>query len=353
MPTVSAEKLSELSRQVLLKAGAPISVADRVTKGLVLSNLKGVDSHGVIRLTQYVDFVGKGMIVPGALPQTLSETPTTAVVDAHQGFGHVGAGYATEIAIDRARNAGVAAVTLRHTRHIGRIGEYVEMAIDAGLVGIACCSAGPLVAPFGGSGRALGTNPIAIGLPSDYESPFVVDIATSVMSEGKVRLYRELGKRLPEGVILGSDGKPSTDPAEFYAGGMLLALGAHKGYALSLAIEILGAVLAGAGTALTEEATLGTSTFGNGGLFIVLDPTLFCDLVRFKAEVGAVCHAIKKVPRREGSSEILVPGEPEYRSQREREASGIPIPDPVWEALRSLGARLGVAPEVFSTAPAC
>jgi uncharacterized oxidoreductase len=347
MPTFTVERLHRFSSAVLMKAGAPQGIADRVATGLVLSNLKGVDSHGVIRLIQYVVFVDEGMIVPAAEPEVLNETPTTAVIDAHQGFGHVAAEFAAKIAIRKAKESGVSTVTLRHTRHIGRLGEYVEMAIEAGQVGMAVCSAGPFVAPHGGARRALGTNPIAIGLPSDMESPYVMDFATAVYSEGKVRVYRELGKTLPEGIIIGPEGQPSTNPEALYAGGSLLPIGAYKGYALSLTIELLGALLAGGGTALIHPLTQGTSTFGNGSVFIMLDLARFCDPREFRADVAASCTAIKQTPLREGFQEILVPGEPEYRAEKTRRASGIPIPDPVWDSLRKLAEELGVEKELL------
>lgn len=346
MPVIGAERLYDLSCTFLQKAGAPAAIAAQMAQALVQSNLKGMDSHGVIRLPQYLGNIHEGLIVPGAFPEVIQETPTTAVVDGRLAFGHVVADFAMRIALDKGRAGDLAAVTLHNTRHIGRVGQYVEMAVEAGFVGLAFCSAISLVAPYGGRIRTLGTNPIAIGLPSDGEFPFVLDFATSVLSEGKVRLARDNGVDLPQGVILDAEGRPSIQPEDLYQGGTLLPLGAYKGYGLSLAIQILGSLLAQAGTPLLNQPVV-----GNGALFIVLDPAHFCDAATFRAQTRDLCEAVKGAQRQEGFGEILIPGELEYRAERERREAGIPLAEDTWRQLTEAGIRVGMNPDDFAVVP--
>jgi LDH2 family malate/lactate/ureidoglycolate dehydrogenase len=342
LPVIGVQKLDDLSFTFLVKAGAPPRIAERVAQALVLSSLKGVDSHGVMRLPQYLEHIGKGLVVPDAVPEVVRETASTAVVDGNRGFGHAAAEVCTQMALDKARAHDLAAVTLQNTRHIGRVGEYVEMAIDAGFVGFVFCSALPQVAPHGGRGRVLGTNPVAIGIPTDGDFPFVLDFATSVLSEGKVRVARDKGKELPPGAILDAGGQPSTQPQDLYEGGAMLPLGTYKGYGLCLAVQILGSLLAQGGTPLLDQPTV-----GNGALFMVLRPGCFCDPAALRAQTEALCAAVKSSPLREGFDEILTPGEPEYRAQRQRERDGIPIAEATWQRWREAGLSIGMDPSDF------
>ena len=343
LPRVTVPRLYDLSCKFLHKAGAPPAIAERVAHALVLTNIKGVDSHGVIRLTQYLDHIREGLVVPDALPEIVQQTANTAVVDGHHAFGHVTAKFAMDVAIQKADDCDLTAVTLYNARHIGRVGEYVEMAIAAGFIGLAFCSALPSVAPYGGRTRNLGTNPIAIGIPSDSEIPFVLDFATSVVAEGKVRFARDKGADLPSGAILDAQGRPSVRPEDFYQGGTLLPLGTYKGYGLSLAVQILGSLLARSGTKLLDQ-----SATGNGALFIVLNPARFCDPTLLREQTKAICEVVKRAPTQEGFAEILVPGEPEYRAERRRRQEGIPLPDGTWNRLVETGISIGMAADDFA-----
>lgn len=346
MRVIEVPKLQALSYKFLMKAGAPPAVAERVAEALVLSSLKGVDSHGVMRLPQYLEHIQEGLVIPDALPEIVRETASTAVVDGHRAFGHAVAEFSVQIALEKARAHDLAAVTLQNTRHIGRIGEYVEMAVGAGLVGFCFCSAISQVAPHGGRGRLLGTNPVAIGIPSDGEFPFVLDFATSVLSEGKVRVARDKGVDLPPGAVLDAAGQPSTCPGDLYEGGSLLPLGTYKGYGLSLAVQILGSLLAQGGMALINQPTV-----GNGALFMALKPGPFCDPVELKRQTEELCEVVRNSPLRDGFDEILLPGEPEYRSERQRARDGVPIADATWQRWLEAGLSIGMEPEDFETDP--
>jgi LDH2 family malate/lactate/ureidoglycolate dehydrogenase len=342
LPIVDHHELYRLAHRFLQAAGTPTTDAARVAHALVLSDLKGVASHGVMRLPQYLEQIREGLVVPDAQAQLVRETATTAVVDGQRAFGHVVAEWATHVALDKARAHDLAAVTLYNTRHIGRVGEYVEMAAGAGLIGFAFCSALPQVVPHGGRGRILGTNPLAIGIPSDGQFPVVLDYATSALSEGKVRLARNRGAELPPGIIVDAEGQPSTRPQDLYEGGALLPLGTYKGYALNLIIQLLGSVLAQGGTASLNETAA-----DNAALLIVLSPEPFCDLGELRYQAQSLCETVKGSPLRQGFAEILVPGEPEYRTEQERRAHGIPIDDVTWANLESAGLSIGMTADDF------
>ena len=243
------DPLREFVDAVARRMGADADVAAELARHLVGSNLAGHDSHGVIRVPQYVGDADQGQIVPSARPVLLRETPTAALVDARRGFGQHSTMFALEWAMKQARQQGIAMAAVRHSTHIGRLGEYAERAAGAGLIGIVTVGAvgdgiGGVV-PFGGRTRFLGTNPWAISVPGRARH-FVFDAATSTVAEGKVRVARAAGKPLAPDSIVDRDGHPTRDAEAFYAGGALLPLGGalagHKGYGLGLASALLGAL---------------------------------------------------------------------------------------------------------------
>ncbi|HEU5323769.1 MAG TPA: Ldh family oxidoreductase, partial [Methylomirabilota bacterium] len=219
---------------------------------------------------------------------------------------------------------------------------WAETAAAGGLVGMVCANArgGLNVAPWGGSGRRLGTNPHAIAVPGpDGTVAMSHDFATSVWAEGKLRVKFNRGEAAPPGIMLNADGEPSTDPREYYArpGGSLLTAGQHKGYGLSLAVEILAGILSGTGAAGPEPVP-----FANGTLMLCLDPARFLELPAFHAQVAALLAYVRAAPLAAGAKEVLVPGEPEARTERERRAGGIPLDDETWRQIRACAAEAGV-----------
>lgn len=218
MPIFKADYLQDISSRILQSLGAPRAEADRVAELLVEANLVGHDSHGVIRIPQYVSFLKDGLITPGAPLQVEQETPSTAVINGNWGFGQVIATRATEIAVEKARQCAVSVVTVYNANHIGRLGSYTLQAARAGIVCLLTANAhggGLSVAPYGGTARRLATNPISIAAPSGGE-PIVLDITTSVVAEGKVRVKRNRGEQTPPGWIIDAEGAPTTDPNKFY-----------------------------------------------------------------------------------------------------------------------------------------
>ena len=341
MQVIQAEILADFVGRILQAAGATKQVAVLVANSLVKSNLVGHDSHGVVRVRQYLDTIAAGQLEPTAEPLIAQETPTITMIDARHGFGQLAARFAMEQTIAKAQLQGLAATGLFNCNHIGRLGEWVQLAADQGLIGLAFCNGGRpggLVTPYGGSGRALGTNPIAAAVPIAGRSPVVIDFSTSVVAEGKVRVARNKGQALPAGWIQDAEGRPSTNPEDLYAGGTLLPMAGHKGYGLSLLVELLGGMLTG-------QSCPGLPTYTvlkNGVLFIVLAIEPFRSPEDFLKDSSMLCELVKSVTPAQGFEEVLLPGEPEQRTATRRRAEGIPVDETTWGQLSGAAAELGV-----------
>jgi LDH2 family malate/lactate/ureidoglycolate dehydrogenase len=344
MPTLYADTLVPFVSRIFQAAETPSHAADLVAQSLVESNLAGHDSHGVVRVIQYLAAIENNTLNPKAEPLVTSETPVIAMVDAQRGFGQPAARYAIDLAIDKARHSGMATSGLLNCGHVGRLGEWVEVAANAGLIALAFCNGGGgrgIVAPFGGRDRILGTNPIAAAIPLADRPPVVLDFATSAVAEGKVRIARNSGKSIPEGWILDKHGNPSTQPADLYDGGVILPAAGHKGFGFSLLVEFMGGLLTSAGCPATGMQP------GNGVLFLVLNVDAFRPLVDFTAAGEALVDKIKAVAPASGFSEVMLPGEPEHRTAAERHANGIYLDDTTWGELVEAGAVRGVPAPVL------
>jgi uncharacterized oxidoreductase len=334
--------LAELAGALFRAAGAPTDEAVLTADHLATSSLLGCDSHGIMRVPEYLAQVIEGTIIPGAPVVVDRRAGSAALVDCGRNFGPVGATRAMEVAIAIAGESGVACVTTHRCNHVARLGAYVEQAAGRGLIAIATCNspvAGHFVIPWGGKQGRLATNPIAYGVPTGGD-PIVADFATSVAPEGKVRWYLNAGLPLPPGWIQDADGLPSTDPGAFYGPprGGLLPLGGpvgYKGFALGLLVEILGSALTGLGA--TDVTVV-----GNGVCFLAIDPTRFVPLDRFRSLMDDLSAYIKSSPPAEEAAEVLMPGEREFRTRRARLEEGIPVDDTTWDALRGHAVRLGV-----------
>ena len=339
MPTFSVDLLTQIAQTLVEGMGTPPDSARRVSSSLVEANLVGHDSHGVMRLPSYAQFLREGLINPEAQPGIKSRYQATAQIDGRQSWGQLGARLAAQTAIDLAHQFGLAAITIDHCVHIGRVGEYVSTISQAGMVGLAMCNHYPNVAPFGSRERVMGTNPIAWAVPraSGFE-PIVVDFATSAVAEGKLRVARAKGETVAPGLIIDSEGRPSQNPLDFYDGGALLPFGGHKGYGLSLMVELLGGGLSGAAPSILPEFA-----GSNGTVMIALNISAFIPLEQYIAQVEAFCLRIKAAAPAEGFSEVLLPGEPELRTRQHRLTEGIPIPETTWQEFRSLAGELKVS----------
>ena len=345
MPKITAERLKEISNAIFLAADLTQSDARTVAESLVESNLLGHDSHGVIRIPQYVEILGNADVSIGTEISIVRETPGTAVLDGNWGLGQVMARKAMNIAIEKARKTSIASVTLYQSQHIGRLGEYSSMAAQAGFIGIIMTNnhgAGQGVAPFGGRERRMAPTPISICAPSGSEVLVLMDFTTSVSAEGKIRIARNRGKKLPEGYILDADGNPSTDPNDLYGPprGSILPFGGvvgHKGYALGFMIEVLAGILSGAGPSRKEQVR-----FGNAAFMIVVDIEAFVEREVFNTQLSTFIDYVKSSAKVPGVEEILFPGEIEHREKQKRLSSGIEVEEETWNQILAAAESLGV-----------
>ena len=341
MPNISAPELCRRVSDVFCAADCPPAVSRRVAESLLEANLTGHDSHGVIRVPYYVQSVQSGRVQPHSEVRVVRETATTAVLDCGHNFGQVGAARGVEVAVAKARAHDMAVVVLQNCNHVGRLGEYVVMAAEQGLMGMMACNGlgqGGLVAPFGGIGRALGTNPIAWGVPGVNGRPIFMDYATSVSAQGKIQVAADKGEELPEGWLLDKNGQPTRNPHDQFDGGVMLPFGRHKGYALSVMVELLAGGLSGAGPVLLPDYPR-----VQGTMLWAMNIEAFQPLDAFQDMAADFSRALKDTPRAEGCDEILLPGEPEWRSKAERERTGIPLPQKTWDRLVETATALGVA----------
>ncbi|MFC1525201.1 Ldh family oxidoreductase [Candidatus Latescibacterota bacterium] len=346
MPTHSFDYLLEATRQIFVAAGATPAEAEAVASGLVRANLVGHDSHGIIRIPQYLASLQQGDIVAGGEVEVVAQTPATAVLDGHWGFGQPIAYRAARMGVDKARDHGVSAITVRRSNHMGRMGEYVESVAQQGAIGLLFCNmhgSGACVVPWGGSSPRLGTNPLAVGIPRTDGGALVLDMTTSVVAEGKVRVLRNRGEAVPEGWILDGDGRPSTDPMDFYSPdkrGSLLPFGGeagHKGYGLNVVIDLLAGALSGASTTGGREARQGNAVF-----LLVVDISQFVPPEDFHAAVDEFEDFVKSSAPAPGYDQILMPGDPEVRQSERRGAEGIYVEDETWAQVVGCAAELGV-----------
>ncbi|MGI8858104.1 MAG: Ldh family oxidoreductase [Thermomicrobiales bacterium] len=334
-----AETLGDLSRAIFRAAGATAENADGVTRSLIGANLAGHDSHGVIRIPSYIEDINNGKLRPANEPFVSHETPATAIVDGNSTFGQVGARMTATIAARKTKEVGIAAASAFRCHHTGRIGEWAELGAREGLITFAAASGahGPYQAtPFGGKSKALGTNPFSWAIPrANGQPPILLDYATTGGAQGKLMVARARKEPVPEGWILDKGGNPTTDVEEFYGGGMLLPFAGHKGYAMSVIVEMLAVGLSGGqSVAPTERGSC---------LFVCcIDPGTFRADEDFLENVENIAARLKSVAPAEEFDEILLPGEPESRSRADRSEKGVPLPDATWDAITAVARDLHV-----------
>jgi LDH2 family malate/lactate/ureidoglycolate dehydrogenase len=327
-----AEVLSEVVERTLHAAGADPDAAAIVAESLVASDLCGVSSHGVVRVPDYLRAIRLGRIDPTARPTVEFDGGAVVRLAGNNSFGQIAAREMAAVAADRAEQHGVGLVMLAGVEHVGRLGEWVERAAAAGCVALAWCNCGDSygnVVPYGGEQTRLGTNPMAYAVPLAGGEPLVADFSTSVVSEGKVRVLRQLGLTVPDGWLLDAAGRPTNDPGALYNGGALLPAGGHKGFALGLLVEILGGVMAGAGCVSLGEAP------GNGLVFLAIDTT--SAPTAFGERVAEVVSSI-----RSSGSGVQLPGDPEQLARAQGRLNGVTIARKAWTELLEAAAELGL-----------
>lgn len=337
--TVAAEALRRFAADVFERAGMPKPDAALVADVLVWANLRGVDTHGVTRIPRYVELIETGDMNPKARIAVRTETPASVLIDADRAAGPVAMMRGTDAALRKAREAGIGLALVRATTHTAALGYYTLAAANEGMAAVALAASWPIVAYHGARAAGVSTSPISIAVPG--VEPLVLDMATSIVSMGKLNQAKRTGSAIPPGWALDKDGSPTTDPA---AAQIPLPMAGAKGSGLSLMIECLTSLIA-ANPLLAEslEGTQEGQRHRQNGLVIAIDLARFCDPEGFRREVERLVKALKALPVDPQIGEILMPGERGRREFERRGREGIPVPTAVWRELETLAKRLGVA----------
>jgi hydroxycarboxylate dehydrogenase B len=351
MVKIAAKALEDFVGEIFVKAGCSSAEAARIGKYLVIANLTGHDSHGVQRVPRYLQWKDEGTFVADRTVNIVSETPVLAVVDGLQGFGQSVAPQAVEIGIKKCQAMGLAMVALRNAGHIGRVGDWAEMAAAAGLVSMHYVNAAssPLVAPFGGVEKRFSTAPYCVGIPRPGLPPLVLDFATSVVAEGKVLNASFGGKPLPDNALVAADGTIGNDPHILYGDytatgprnynqgkGAIRAFGDHKGSGLAFMCELLGGSLTGTGAVGLDRK------WANGMLSFYVDPNKIDPAGFFPQDVARYAAYVKSARPTNPGGEVLLPGEPELKMRAERGKNGVPLPDDTWAAICNAARKTGI-----------
>jgi LDH2 family malate/lactate/ureidoglycolate dehydrogenase len=349
------ERLHEFTSRVFQRVGVPREDAELAACVLACADLRGIDSHGVARLSSYFDLLEAGAINARPRLRVLRETASTATVDGDNGLGLVVGPKANRIAMDKAESAGSGWVSVSNTNHFGVAGYYVLQALERDLIGWAMTNSTKLVAPLWGAERMLGTNPLAIAFPGKTEPPIVIDMATPVVALGKVEIAKRKGERIPLGWAVDKNGAPTDDPDALIDGGALLPLGSdrehggHKGYCLGLMVDVLCAVLSGANWGpyatpfmLRQQLPERTVGKGIGHFFGALRVDGFIDPEEFKRQIDDLVRTFRGSRKAPGTPGVLLPGDPEREAERERRDGGIPLLQPVVDDLLQIAKRTGV-----------
>jgi len=354
MPTIDSAQLDLLTRAILEKSGTPPETARFLSKTLIAANLAGHDSHGVLRLPFYIDSVRDGRVVPAASPVVMKRDRATAIVDANHGWAQPAMWLATETAIELAREHGLGAAVVHRAFHIGRCAIYVEEIARQGMIGLLVANAGPAVAPYGGTARVMGTNPIAWSMPrSGGKPPITHDVATAAIAEGKLRVARSKNLPIADDLLLDVNGQPTSNPADFYAGGAILPFGGHKGGGFSVFAQFMGRALAG----LEKNGPQGQRGV-NGPFVLAIDIAPFVALGQFMEDVEDQAGDILASPPAPGFDAVQLPGDPELATERIRSMEGIPVPDSIWAELTvlaneyALGGLIASIEQTFKEKPA-
>ncbi|GGZ41177.1 malate dehydrogenase [Echinicola pacifica] len=348
-------KLFAFTKNIFLKMGCPEEDAQSATEVLLSADLRGVDSHGVARLSGYVRLWEAGRINTNPKVKTVHETPSTAVIDGDGGLGLVVAPIAMQVAIEKARIAGTGWVSVKNSNHYGIAGHHALKAVSEDMIGMSMTNASPLVSPTFSKERLLGTNPIAVAIPAGEEPPFVADMATTTAANGKLEILQRKNQDAPEGWIQDKEGKPTTNAYGVKEGGALLPLGgdrehgSHKGYALGSIVDIFSAVLSGANygpwvppfVAFLEPDPNPVGE-GIGHFFGAMRVDAFRPADEFKSHMDNWIRRFRSAETTPGNDKVLIPGDPERALETERMANGIPLLEPVQKDLASLGEKFGV-----------
>jgi uncharacterized oxidoreductase len=343
----TADQLRRLTSKIIQGGGSSPAEGDLVAEHLVLANLSGHDSHGVGMIPSYVRQVKAGLVIPNTKAKVVKDDGGILMFDGLRGYGRCVAGEAMDAAIARCRQTGIVAVTLANAAHIGRVGMYGEMASAAGMVSLHFVNVTDhraLVAPFRGSDGRFVTNPVCISLPATGREPaMLLDMATSAIAMGKVRVAKNEGHLVAEGILIDAQGKPTTDPNVMYREphGSLLTFGGHKGYALAVVTELLAGALSGGPTIQPGNPRMGGTI--NNMFAVVLDPARLAGTDWLRREIDGFVAYLKGSPPQDPAAPVLVPGEPERLARVARTRDGIEVDATTWDEILQAGEAVGVS----------
>ncbi len=357
-PYVSWEVMNSFMIDVFKRCGVPEEDAAICADVLLESDRRGIESHGCNRFKPiYIDRIDNGTLLPVTNTEILKETPTTVVMDAHDGMGMVASYRMMKMLIEKAKKYGMAGGAIRNSTHYGIAGYWATMASSEGLIGLTGTNARPSIAPTFGVENMMGTNPLTFALPTDEEFPFCIDCATSIVQRGKIEYYARAHKDTPSGMVVARDGSPMTDSEEILKalvakqaalaplGGIGEDLAGYKGYGYAALVEILSAALAGG---RFMKALSGVDENGKpamyhlGHFFFVIDPEAFMGLETFKKTAGDICRALRASEKAPGCDRIYTAGEKEYLTWLERKDKGVPVNEGVQKEMTTLRDRFGL-----------
>ncbi len=339
------DRLQRLVSTIFAAAGCQPPEHEKIAHYLVEANLVGHDSHGVIRVPSYIDWLRSGKVLANQQLKIVFESEVIAVTDGQFGFGQTMGEKAMDLGIAKCQRHGVAVVALRNPGHLGRIGDWALMGARAGLLSlhfVNTSGVGILVAPVGGLERRLSANPVAAGIPRKNEPPLVWDISTSVIAEGKIKVALNKGVPVPDGCLIDPEGRPTNDPKVFYGPppGAILPFGGHKGYGLSIVADVLAGALTGNGCSNPAATRL-----TNGMLTILLAPRFFQSEEEFYGEIERFIAYVKSARKISADAEILMPGEPEEITRARRVKEGIELDETTWNQILATGRLLNITPD--------
>jgi len=339
MKTLKPARLTTFVAAVMQAGGSEAREAETIARRLVDANCVGHDSHGVIRVGKYLEWVREGWLRPNQAPSLIVDTDALAIVDGNRGFGQVIGEFAAKLGIAKAAKSGIAMIGLRNCGHLGRVGDWAEMAAADGLVSLHFLNTAGAqrVAPFGGSDRRLSTNPISVGIPLDDADPVILDVTTSMVAEGKLMVAMNKGERVPEGWIIDGEGAPTTDPKAFYDGGALLTVGGHKGSGLSIVTDLLAGAVSTGRSSDPDDPVL-----RNNMLSIYIAPRVYAPDGWVTAEARRFVDWVKASPPMKAGEPVLAPGDVERRTREARTKSGVPLDDKTLADLFAAAQSVGI-----------
>jgi LDH2 family malate/lactate/ureidoglycolate dehydrogenase len=348
----SAEAADAFIRRLLVAHDVPDGDAAIVAGCLVSADLRGVDTHGMVRLPGYIERIRRGVNNPRPALEPQRITPVAAALDGQNGLGFVVGTRAMAEAIAMAQEFGVGIVAARRSTHFGMAASYVLQAIEAGFAAIVFSNASPAMPPWGGRAALIGTNPLAMGVPAGDRDPIVLDMSPAVAARGKIRRAERRGEAIPLGYALDEDGRPTTDPTAALAG-VVLPIGEYKGSGLSLMMDVFGGVIAGAAFAggVGDQYKALDRPQDVGHFFLAMKPDLFVGAEEYRRRMETLVDKVRACPPAEGFSEILLPGEPELRHERLCRRRGIPYSANEVAAVQAEAVRVGVPPLAVSNEP--